>query len=260
MADDSAARALHIADRMPLVHYPANARANEWSRWDGLASHAQRGRSPEPGPFGRLRNDHVFVYGGPCCYYHDNCIGDGVIYFAAGCEEGRRGSATPFDSGSLEDMPARLQPFRRDVAAEDARWDFYEEHCVELSEWRRCFAEWLAHCYDDPDRYLDSSSDRYAAGEPDRLRPPALLEHNGTRGRETYGEGECGDRRAWTWEIRIESLLPFDHVALLHIPYDSIEHVAAIGGIIRPLARDLIPTAHVLYEASGPILQELIGP
>src|SRR5690606_28402225 len=125
---------------------------------------------------------------------------------------------------------------------------FYEEHCVELSEWRRCFAEWLAHCYDDPDRYLDSSSDRYAAGEPDRLRPPALLEHNGTRVRETYGEGECGDRRAWTWEIRIESLRPFDHVALLHIPYDSIEHVAAIGGIIRPLARDLIPTAHVLYE------------
>lgn len=112
---------------MPLVHFPASARFDQWSAWSGqcLKSKVERGETPKPGRFGELRDRHIFVYAGPCCYYHDGCIGDAVIYFAPGAEEGCKGGATPFDSGSLEDSPARLQPFREKKASEDSRWSFF---------------------------------------------------------------------------------------------------------------------------------------
>lgn len=260
--------ALKIANAMPLVHYPANARFGEWFRWGGLASPSHRGLAPEPGPFNELRNAHVFVYAGPCCYYHDECIGDAVIYFAAGAEAGRVGSATPFDSGALEDDPPRLQPFRCNRTSELDRWSFFVEHRVALADWRMRFAEWLAHCYDDPNRYMDSDSDRYAAGEPDRTQPPELLEHNGTRGRDQHGIDECGDRRTWTWEVRVESTLPFESIAVLHVPFHAIEYASQFvdemnhdgQAQIRPLARDVIVSADIFYQFSGSILRELIGP
>jgi hypothetical protein len=262
-------RARAIADAMPLVHYPANARVPEWSSWRQLESRSQRGLPPAPGPFGELRNNHVFVYGGPCCYHHANCIGDAVIYFARGAEDGRSGGATPFDSGSLEDSPPRLQPFRNRNATEDTRWRFFERHQVRLEGWRDHFAAWLAHCYDDPNRYLESVADRHAAGQPDRTIPGYLLAHNGMRGRENYGIANCGDRRAWTWEVRIESTLTFKDVALLHVPFDAIEHASnMIEDIepsagpkprIRPLPRNVVASMETLYEESGAILQELVG-
>ena len=58
-------------------------------------SKVERGEPATPGRFGDLRDRHVFVYAGPCCYYHDGCIGDAVIYFAPSAEEGRKGGATP---------------------------------------------------------------------------------------------------------------------------------------------------------------------
>jgi hypothetical protein len=193
-----------------------------------------------------------------------------VIYFASGAESGRVGSATPFDSGSLEDSPPALQPFRNDNASEDIRWQFFEQHQVPLEDWREPFAAWLAHCYDDPNRYLESIADRHAAGQPDRTNPAYLLEHNGTCGREQYGAGECGDRRAWTWEVRIESTLAFEHIALLHVPFDSIEHVSNIVEDLEPttnptprirlLPRDTVVSFEALYEESGTILLELVGP
>lgn len=176
-------RARTIAEAMPLVHYPANARLTQWLSWGGLASGSERGVPPKPGPFGELRNNHVFVYAGPCCYHHHDCIGDAVIYFACGAQSGRSGGATSFDSGSLEDSPPKLQPFRKDNAPEAKRWRFFKKYQVSLEGWREHFAVWLADCYDDPNRYMESGADRHAAGQPDRTTPAALLQHNGTRGR-----------------------------------------------------------------------------
>ncbi len=255
---------------MPLVHFPASARFDEWSAWPGyrLKSKVERGETPTPGRFGDLRDRHVFVYAGPCCYYHDKSVGDAVIYFAPGAEEGRQGGATPFDSGSLEDSPARLQPFREKKANEDTRWRFFEKCQVPLSDWRASFADWLAFAYDNPDGYLDSGLDRHAAGEPERTRPADLLSHNGTRGVAKYGADECGDRRAWTWEIRIEAMLPFEKIALLHVPFDAFEHVNDFADDLQrrtgerphvePLPPGVVASFRSLYAESGSILRKLV--
>ncbi|MBZ4415298.1 hypothetical protein [Myxococcus sp. RHSTA-1-4] len=138
-----------------------------------------------------------------------------------------------------------------------------------LSGWRVRFEKWLLHCYVMPDRYLDSSADRYAAGVPDRLRPPSLLQHNGPRGRATYGEGQCGDRRAWTWEARFEQPVPFVRLQALHLARDRVR--AAVLEVSRlrfdshpsitikalPWGKDA--SADTLYEDSGRVLRELIG-
>ncbi|MEP7124143.1 MAG: hypothetical protein ABJE95_24665 [Byssovorax sp.] len=255
---------------MPLVHFPASARFDEWSTWPGysLKSKVEQGKTPRQDRFGDLSDRHVFVYGGPCCYYHDGCIGDAVIYFAPGVELGCKGGATPFDSGSLEHSPARLQPFRATNADEDKRWRFFTKYQVSLEDWRESFADWLAFVFDDPDSYLDSGADRHAAGEPERTRPAFLLHHNGTRGRARYGEDECGDRRAWTWEIRIEGALPFEKIALLHIPFDAFEHVndfadelerrTGVRPQVKPLPPGVAASFRSLYADSGSILRELI--
>jgi hypothetical protein len=119
-------RATLLAKKMPLVHFPANARLDEWWEWSGLKSKAARGQNIEPGPFGELRSRHVFMYGGPCCYYHEGCIGDAVIYFAPGAEAGRKGGATPFDSGSLEDdPPSQRSKHERQMSSET--WYFLKK-------------------------------------------------------------------------------------------------------------------------------------
>ena len=264
------ARAAELAAKMPLVHFPANVRFDSWISWDGLKSLAARGFALEPGPFGALRGTHVFVYGGPSCYYRDDCVGDAAIYFSPGVEAGRTGGATPFDSGSLEDSPARLQPFRSRRAGENERWAFFIKHQVDLAGWRPRFEGWLAHAYDDPDRYLETLPDHYAAGEPDRLKPASLLQHNGTRGRARYGKGECGDRRTWTWEIRIEAELPFDQVALLHVPYDTLQEAQRAadrlrfqGGVrptVIPLPPEVPASFRLVYEHSGEVVRKLVNP
>jgi hypothetical protein len=268
-ADPTAQRAAAIAEKMPLVHYPANARMTAWSGWQGLQSKVQRGQSVATDRFGRLRDSHVFVYAGPCCYYHPDCIGDAVIYFSAGAEGDRSGSATPFDSGALEDSPAKLQPFRSKNSTEAQRWRFFTKHEVPLEGWRDEFADWLAFAYDQPDHYMESAPDRYAAGEPDRTRPKYLLENNGTRGRAKFGPGNCGDRRAWTWEVRIEGSLSFEDVAVLHVPFDAFEHANGVADEIeqragtRPalkfLAPDVPASIEEFYKESGSILRDLVG-
>lgn len=257
-----------MAAAMPLVHYPASSLISSWVEWGGLSCSMARGQPPaQPGPFGELRHRHVFAYAGPSCYYRPDCIGDAVLYFWPEAEQACEGSASPFDSGSLEDDPPRLQPFRSRNADEAERWAFFTEHAVALRGWREAFATWLGQAYDQPLRYLDSGPDRYAAGEPDRTTPAELLEHNGTRGRAMYDV--CGDRRAWTWEIRVEGRLPFTHVAALSVAFDSFEvasdfadeHGAREGRRPRVdvLPADVNDLAQSLYERSGAILRELIG-
>lgn len=267
MAKQTAAR---MAERMPLVHYPATARFAEWSKnWGALESKTSLGNSSGTGRFECLADDHVFTYAGPCCYTHEGCIGDSVLYFGPGVENGHEGSASPFDSGALQhstDCAARLQHFRRRNASEDERWRFFEKHCVALKDWRNEFATWLTSCYKDPLRYIETLPDRYASGEPDHTNPKYLLEENGSRGRIRHGEDECGDRRTWTWEVRFNARLEFQHIDTLHVPSDSFEDVTdflrdleqATGARpkIRYLPMGTDVTIDTFYQESGRLLAE----
>lgn len=258
-----------LAQRMPLVHFPASAQFSEWSsKWDGLQSKATRGLPVASDHFGALCDNHVFFFAGPCCYHKDGCIGDAALYFAPGIERGRVGGATPFDSGSLE-PPAQLQPFGRENASADQTWKFFTRHQRPLHVWRDHFSEWLAFSYDDPRRYIESVADRYAAGEPDRTNPAKLLQHNGTRGVGKHGRGKCGDRRAWTWEIRVEGSVAFERLAVLHVPFDAFEDVNTFADDVetrtgaRPRLCYLSPgidaSVVTLYEGSSDILRELVS-
>jgi hypothetical protein len=269
LAKQTAAR---MAERMPLVHYPATARFEEWSKnWGALESRTKLGKSSGTGRFERLLDDHVFTYAGPCCYTHEGCIGDSVLYFGPGVEIGREGSASPFDSGALQhstDCAAQLQHFRRRNASEDERWRFFDKHCVALQDWRNEFAIWLTSCYDEPLRYIETLPDRHASGEPDRTNPKYLLEENGSRGRIRHGVDECGDRRTWTWEVRFNARLEFQHIETLHVPSDSFQHVTdflrdleqATGArpAIRYLPMGTDVTIDTFYGESGPLLAERI--
>jgi hypothetical protein len=262
--------AMRMAERMPLVHFPANLFAG-WSTWRALKSRAELGKSSGTGRFERLLDEHVFTYAGPCCYTHEGCVGDAVFYFGCTTEVGREGSASPFDSGALQHSPdcaAQLQPFRRKNDSEDVRWRFFDKHRIDLEGWRTEFASWLAACYDDPLRYIETLPDRFSSGEPDRTNPKYLLAENGTRGRIRYGEEECGDRRTWTWEIRFSARLDFEHIETLHVPSDSFEQMTdflrdleqATGArpTLRYLPRDMDVSIDAFYRESGPLLREMI--
>lgn len=264
--EDREACARRLAERMPLVHFPVSARFEEWSTsWAGLVSRAERGEPIGAGNFEQLRGEHVFVYAGPSCFHNKRGVGDAVLYFDPAAEEGRTGSATPFD-GFLEDPGPTLQPFAQGPV--EARWDFLQQQMIPLATWRTRFGVWLSRAYEKPERYLDTSPDRHAAGEPDRLEPPELLEHNGTRGIGTYGRNGCGDRRAWTWEVRIARALPFERVYALHVPFDAFQRAAEVSEKmkwltgetprIETLAPGVAADAQALYEDSGRVLGELV--
>ena len=260
-------RASALATRMPLVHYPVASKLADWSTWpDGLLSHAARGARIDGDHFEQLRGEHAFFYAGPSCYCRRDAIGDAVLYFDPSAEEGQLGGASPFDSGALEDPTPRLRPWAQTSLAK--RWKLFEEHAMRLDAWRAAFAQWLAASYDEPDRYLDTSPNRWEAGQPDRLTPPEILEHNGARGHAQHG-GDCADRRAWTWEVRIAGSLPFARVQAVHVPfrqarkaYDIASRMRWTSGFVpevKTLRRGEEPTPDTLYVDSGRVLRELIG-
>jgi hypothetical protein len=230
-------------------------------------SRKELGEARPSGDFEQLRWGHVFAYAGPCCYRSNDSIGDAALYFLPSLDTVQSGAVAPFDSGSLEDPNPRLQPWAGRTLK--ARWQFVQKSSMPLSGWRARFEEWLLHCYPWPDHYLDSSADRYAAGVPARLRPPMLLQHNGPRGRDTYGEGQCGDRRAWTWEVRFEQPVPFVRLQALHLARDRVRKALLEVSRLRFAARDSITikalpwgqdaSADTLYQDSGRVLRELMG-
>ena len=143
-------------------------------------------------------------------------------------------------------------------------WQFFRRYRVVLDTWRDDFAEWLSHCYDDPERYIESTPDRHAAGEPDRTRPQYLLQHNGSRGASRYGGEECGDRRTWTWEIRVEQPVSMSDAAVVQVGFadfevaqdfaDEIEERTGRRPHIHTLDRDAIPSQDSLYRDSQNVL------
>jgi hypothetical protein len=264
-----------LAAGMPLVHYPANDRFEDWAQgprpWQGLQSRAARGLAPPEDPFGDLRGRHVFFYAGPPCYFRTNCSGNAVLYFDPRTEDGKGGGALPFDSGSLEDRPPKLQPWRSRGAAPDECWELVERHRRALRGWRDHFEHWLAYSYDDPGRYLETRPDRYAAGQPDRLDPPEILEHNGEKGRALYG-GDCADRRAWTWEIHIEGEVSWAAVRAVHVPPRLLAKAAKWARDVKgvhgtlPEVKSLRynvgasgPMYDAFFEDAGRVLREVIG-
>ncbi len=253
---------------MPLVHFPVTARFEEWTTTWGQRLCRPADRKPgRKDRFGALCDNHVFFYAGPCCYYRPGSIGNAAMYFAPGLELGRTGSGTPFDSGALEPEP-RLQPFRRNGANVDQLWKFFLKHEAPLDRWRDTFATWLVDCYNEPLRYIETSADRHAAGQPDRMTPKYLLDNNGTRGAQRHGREECGDRRTWTWEIRVQQPVSMDDIKLLHVEFHSFANAHAFADDIeartgiRPPVRTLPIDNHqascdALYEGSHDILREL---
>jgi hypothetical protein len=264
-----ALRAAHLAKSIPLVHYPANDRFEDWadgsSRWPALLSKEARGAVPPSDPFGMLRCRHVFFYAGPPCYFRDGCAGNAALYFDSSPRDGQAGGTLPFDSGSLEEPTPKLRPWAQQPVEE--RWRFIDEHRRALSGWRDGLERWLAASYDKPDRYLETTRDRYAAGEPDRLHPPELLEHNGTRGYARYN-GDCADRRAWTWEIHVAGEMPLNAVRAVQVPFallrlaeswaEQVESVHGVRPEVVTLPHDEPADHDSLYADSGRVLKVLI--
>lgn len=262
------ARAREIAERMPFVHFPASKRLEEWKDWGAFKSRTHLGAQlAGTDPFDDLRASNVFAYAGPCCFAATGHHGDAAAYLHADADRRIDGEASPFDSGALEGDDARLQPWAQQAKA--VRWKFLQQHVHPFSSWRQKFERWLLHCYTDPGRYLESSADKYAAGVPDKTRPPELLEHNGDNGRKLYGEKYCADRRAWTWEARFKDPVPFEEIRLLHVPKRRLRVASMVQRAqlldtgrapeIRTLpAIEAPPLA--LYLRSQEVLEELIKP
>ncbi len=268
VSPDAVRLARRIAESIPFVHFPSRTRFPTFLHWQRLVSRKALGEAQPAGDFEQLRWGHVFAYAGPCCYRSNDSIGDAVIYFLPSLDTVQSGAVAPFDSGSLEDPHPKLQPWAGRTRR--VRWQLLQKHSLSLVGWRARFEKWLLHCYTTPDRYLDSSADRYTAGLPDRLRPPTLLQHNGPHGRVTHGEGQCGDRRAWTWEARFEQPVPFVRIQALHLARDRVRaallEVSRLRFSSRPsIAIKALPwgqdaSADTLYADSGRVLRELIGP
>jgi hypothetical protein len=68
--------------------------------------------------------------------------------------------------------------------------------------------------------------------------------------------------------VRIEAELPFNHVALLQVPFDALDRTLQFADKLRfrtgvvpmvdALPRDVPASFSSLYEASGGILQKLV--
>ena len=115
-----------------------------------------------------------------------------------------------------------------------------------------------------------STPDPWSAGLPDRLEPPELLAHNGPAGRTLYGD-LCGDRRAWTWEVRFYRHLSWrSHLQVLHVGNaanerandlaDQIERETGYRPQVHSVPPDVRSDFFSLMEHSGELLRECISP
>jgi hypothetical protein len=100
-------------------------------------------------------------------------------------------------------------------------------------------------------------------------RVPSSRWHNGTRGRDLYA-GDCGDRRAWTWELHVEGELHWSELLAVQVPWDSfqiasewVRQVDAVYGVepeVWPLPygepADPDRPYDALYAESGRVLRE----
>jgi hypothetical protein len=255
-----------MATRMPLTHFPGDRPIHEWAEWGALVSPESRHRAEPEDTFDALEWGHVFLYAGPCCYAADRG-GDSAMYFAPGSERGWSGAAAPFDTGACkpESRGGRLQPFARSED-DSACSALIDTHSVELDDgWRDMFADWLDRCHaGTPDKYLETK-DPWTDGEPTRTEPEELLANNGRRGREVHEP--CADRRAWTWEVRTESAVPFSSLACVQVlpnryrdALDARRRLGVRADFRIEQLRDGAPAGvGAFYRQSDEVLRSLMG-
>lgn len=258
--------AARIAARVPLVHYPAGQAFRAWLSWPVLESRAARGEpASSSSRFADLRQQHVFFYAGPSCFVRRACLGNAAMYLAPTADKTAEGEVSPFDSGALEPPDPHFQPWAS--LDESARWEFLTKHTIPLHGWRDRFCTWLCACYDEPARYLETTEDRYASGLPDRTDPAEIRAHNGPDGRARYGANGCGDRRVWTWEVRIKDTVKWrEHLSILHVRPEDQEMADELIATLQSdgvdarivlVPEDLVPGPEALYLSSGEILREV---
>jgi hypothetical protein len=270
LASEEAAwtRARTLAERMPLCHFPASTRLADWSEWLAFASRSARsgaGPSTDPSAFQRLLDDHVFAYAGPCCFAEPSHNGDAVAFFGPDAALDAELIASPFDTGTLGPKRPRLQPYANED--ESTRWAFLER-CKIAAPWRARFAGWLRESYDDPNRYLETTTgNRHRDGRPTRLKDtPELLEHNSAE--RAHGGVRCADRRAWTWEVRCAEALKLQHLSLLWVAPDALEDATSAARKaeargryfdVEQLGHHESATGSAFYAESGKLLLRLLG-
>jgi hypothetical protein len=184
--DNSSKEAERWAERMPLVHVfsPKNSVA-QMVVLDELLQPSSNARSKTT----TLRTEQEFALGRHLYFYAGRAYplhgGIGLI-FSAATEAGKRGNATPFDTGGLLNLNPRTgQPYIRTNLGPDrtALYQFLFDSIVSLAQWRTDFAQFLA-AYFGPLR-------GYVFGRPAKVDPE-----------EIYAAASGNTWRSWTYEIR----------------------------------------------------------
>jgi len=130
----------------------------------------------------------VYYYAGRACPRFGNV----ALAFAPGCEVGRSGSVTPFDSGGLV-HPKKYIKVKLEPDDAPSRVAYGKASTIELSEWRTIFANVLAAYFDTDLAYWNE--------RPARLDPEELY-------------GPDNTYPAWSFEIRFyEPQLILERVA-----------------------------------------------
>jgi hypothetical protein len=117
-------------------------------------------------------------------------FGNVAMVFAAGCETGHTGSATPFDTGGLVHPKRHIKLRLVPTDGEAERIQYGQASEIPLDRWRDVFAKVLA-------AYFDKAAD-YWLHRPKPYDPEGLYELN------------VDDWRAWTFEVRFSETQAID--------------------------------------------------
>jgi hypothetical protein len=182
--------ARRVAAVIPLVHVSGNVDRMPFERLISDAPH-EIPTSGHPLYCSNLTWRAEALLGLPhSCYFYAGRAhpqyGSVALAFAVGCEAGRDGSATPFDSGALvhPDPHRRIQLILPGGDGEANRVAFAEASQVPLRAWRSEFARFLSAYF--------RNCRSYWLGRPERLDPEEIFILN-------------SEWIAWTFEIRFTS-------------------------------------------------------
>lgn len=168
-----------VARKVPLVHVDANVIDLIENPPHQIPTYATGGKS---------KNTHrteTLLALGPSAYFYAGRahpqFGNTALAFAAGCEAGHTGSASPFDTGGLLSSPPHLKIRLNPTDGEAERVEFGMASLLPLDDWRGTFCTFLAAYFESYVHYWQK--------KPNRHDPEGLVELN-------------EDWRAWTFEIR----------------------------------------------------------
>jgi hypothetical protein len=163
-------------------------------------------------------------------------FGNIALVFDADCQQGRSGSATPFDTGGFVWRPTPHIKVRLEPSDEMThRVGYCRDSELTLDQWRGAFARFLAAYFDEVEEYW--------TGRPTRPDPEGLYQLN-------------DDWRCWTFEVRFAEPQPvYDRVAwcadesVMHELFRLHNGEPNTPGALRPVNRFLHDTPAI--EANG---------